>query len=276
MADQHISPDRFPIKARVRRGVGIRSLLATAVGIVLGSAQSLAQNAYITNATSNNVSVINTVTDKVTATIPVGSFPFGVAVARDGRRAYIANNGSETVSVINTATNKVVATIGTRGSVGIAVSPHGDRVYAANLNDQSVSVIDTATHTVIATVPVGIFPYGVAVAGKKVYLTNCTSQCSSAGPATVTVVDATTHRVVATIPVAPDSNAPGLAASPDGTRVYVTNEIGDNVPVIDTATDKIIATIPVGLSTSAAVSPDGTRVYIPNSKSVPASCSWAA
>jgi YVTN family beta-propeller protein len=187
-----------------------------------------------------------------------------VAVSPDGRKVYVANDGSETVSVIDTATNMVIATIGTRGSVGIAVSPDGGRVYAANLGDQSLSVIDTGTNTVIATVPVGVFPYGVVVADKKVYVTNCTAQCSSSSPGTVTVLDAVTDKVIATIPVAPTTNAPGLAVSPDGRKVYVTNEVSDNVPVIDTATDKVIATIPVADSTSSAVSPDGTKVYIPN------------
>jgi len=78
------------------------------------------------------------------------------------------------------------------------------------------------------------------------------------------VVDAATNRVISTIPIASDTNAPGLAASPDGRRVYVTNEIGDNVPVIDTGTDTVIATIPVPISISAAVSPDGSKIYIPN------------
>jgi YVTN family beta-propeller protein len=48
---------------------------------LLGSAQSLAQNAYITNMGSNNVSVINTATNTVIATIPIGSLPFAVAVS---------------------------------------------------------------------------------------------------------------------------------------------------------------------------------------------------
>ena len=80
----------------------------------------------------------------------------------------------------------------------------------------------------------------------------------------MTVLDTATNRVISTIPIASDTNAPVLAASPDGRRVYVTNEIGNNVPVIDTGTDTVIATIPVGVSTSAAVSPGGSRVYIPN------------
>jgi YVTN family beta-propeller protein len=168
------------------------SRLIAAFACILGSAQSLAQNAYITNFdATGTVSVINTATNKVTAAIPVGGFPFGVAVSPDGRRVYVANEGppSQTVSVIDTATNKVIANIGTRGSVGIAASQDGRRVYAANTGDQTVSVIDATTNTLIANVPVGLFPYGVAVTpdSRKVYITDCTSQCGSSAPAVVAV-----------------------------------------------------------------------------------------
>jgi DNA-binding beta-propeller fold protein YncE len=43
--------------------------------------------------------------DTVTATIDVGSHPFGVAVAPNGARAYVTNAASSSVSVIDTATN---------------------------------------------------------------------------------------------------------------------------------------------------------------------------
>src|SRR5712671_3141612 len=82
---------------------------------LLGSAQSLAQNAYITNMGSNSVSVINTATNTVIATIPVGNLPFAVAVSPDGRKVYVtddtSNLHSDTMSVIDTATNTVTATI---------------------------------------------------------------------------------------------------------------------------------------------------------------------
>ena len=73
----------------------------------LASAQALAQNAYITNAYSNTVSVIDTATNTVSATIPVGITPIGVAVKPDGSKVYVANLASNTVSVIDTAANAV-------------------------------------------------------------------------------------------------------------------------------------------------------------------------
>ena len=45
----------------------------------------------------------------VTATIPVGKAPFGVAFTPNGAYAYVTNQISGTVSVINTATNTVTA-----------------------------------------------------------------------------------------------------------------------------------------------------------------------
>ncbi|MBV8890794.1 MAG: hypothetical protein JO266_02270, partial [Acidobacteria bacterium] len=66
---------------------------------------------YVANGASNTVSVIDTAANKVTAAIPVGTAPFGVAVTPDGRRIYVANGASNTVSVIDTATNRVTVAI---------------------------------------------------------------------------------------------------------------------------------------------------------------------
>ena len=105
----------------------------------------------------------------MTATVPVGAGPYGVAVPPDGDRVYISNPGSDTVSVLDTVTNTVTATIpvnaGSTGTClgntpcnGVAVTPDGRKVYVGNRGLNSVSVINTATNTVIATVPVGAFP----------------------------------------------------------------------------------------------------------------------
>jgi YVTN family beta-propeller protein len=220
----------------------IRGLLATAtllVACLLGSAQSLAQNAYITNFGSNTVSVIATVTNTVSATIPVGGAePYGVAVAPDSSKVYVANQSSGTVSVIATATNTVSATIPV-GSFpyGVAVTTDGSKVYVANEGSNTVSVIATATNMVTATIPVGAAPEGVAVSpdGSKVYVVD-------EGSGTVAVIDTATNTVSATIQVG--TFPEGVAVSPDGNKVYVANFGSDNVAVIATATNMVTATIP--------------------------------
>ena len=61
------------------------------------------------------MSVIATSSNTVTATIPVGTAPIGVAFTPDGTEVYVANNGG-TVSVISTATNLVTNTVTVGGA----------------------------------------------------------------------------------------------------------------------------------------------------------------
>ena len=77
----------------------------------------------MTDASSNTVSVIDTATNTVVATIPVGDHPFGIAITPDGTRAYVTDIISRTVSVIDTATNTVVATSPIEEPFGIAITP---------------------------------------------------------------------------------------------------------------------------------------------------------
>src|ERR1700754_3796257 len=82
--------------------------------------------AYITNFHNDSVSVIDTATNTVIATVAVGASPFGVAVAPDGSRVYVANWLGNTVSVIDTATNAVIATVAVGNNPrGVAVHPDG-------------------------------------------------------------------------------------------------------------------------------------------------------
>jgi YVTN family beta-propeller protein len=138
--------------------------------------------AYVTNFVSNSVSVIETATNAVTATIRVGVEPYyGVAITPDGTRAYVTNEGSNSVSVIKTATNKVVKTIPV-GIVpaGIAITSDGSRAYVANEGfSDFVSVIDIKANTVVATIPVGVNPFGVAIT--PVQAPTSKEQCKNGG-----------------------------------------------------------------------------------------------
>lgn len=127
-------------------------LAAIALCFIYALAQA-APFAYIANAGSNSVSVIDTVTDTVVKTIPVGATPDAVAVSRHGKRVYVANFGSNTVSVIDGASWTVIATIpvGTH-PVAVAVDAFDERVLVANRTSKSATVIDAATNTVIGTV----------------------------------------------------------------------------------------------------------------------------
>ena len=241
--------------------------------LMLVSIAGAAPFAYITNYLDNTVSVIDTATNTVTSTVPVGSSPIGVAVTPDGTKVYVANSGANSlngeddgsVSVIDTAKNIVIATVKVGPNPNnVAVTPDGTKVYVTSslfsyrsAGDTFVSVIDTATNTVTATVNVGVQQGAVAITpdGTKVYVTK--------GDATVSIIDTATNTVIGTVPV---GNSPlGIAVTPDGSKVYVTNNWDGTVSVIDTATNTVTATVPLGRYSSpfgVAVTPDGTKVYV--------------
>ena len=126
---------------------GLVAIAGFALAGVVDSAQSLAQNAYITNHVSNTVSVIDTATNTVTATIPVGAGPIGVAVSPDGGRVYVTNDFDNTVSVIDTTTNTLIATIPVGSdplAFGIFIQPaprFAGTPGKANCHGQSVSAL---------------------------------------------------------------------------------------------------------------------------------------
>ena len=215
--------------------------------------------AYITNLVSNNVSVINTSTNAVVSTIPVGNEPYGASVSPDGSRVYVTNILTNNVSVINTATNTVIATVLVGSNPwGLAVSADGSKVYVANQASNNVSVINTTTNTVVSTIGVGTGPQGVTVSpdGSRVYVAN-------SGSGNVAVISTATNTVITTIGVA--SSPVGIVVSPDNSRVYVANIGSNNVSVINTLTNAVIATIGAGAGAAGvAISPDGSRVYVSN------------
>ena len=70
-----------------------------------------AANEGTKNNIDNTVSVIDTITNKVVATVVTGKGAHGVVVTDDGSRALIANTVDSTVSVIDTATQRVTRSI---------------------------------------------------------------------------------------------------------------------------------------------------------------------
>lgn len=262
-------------------------------------APSSSQFAYIPCATSDYVSVVNTSTNSILTTIPVGDFPEGVAVNPDNSKVYISNQNSNNVSVISTASNSVVSTITVGNSPeSIIVSPNGSRVYVCNYLGASVSVINAATNTVVATIPVTGNPSGIAITndGGKVFVshvfddritvintaTNTVSGTfsSSVRPtgmrvspdgsklyvccifsSLVRVYSTTTYAQLGTIPTA---NGPGnVALSPDGSKVYVASSLVDAITVANASDNSVIATIPMAVFPSGlSVTPDGSKLLV--------------
>jgi YVTN family beta-propeller protein len=141
------------------------SLISAFVALSFGVANAQ-PFAYVTNSTSSNVSVIDTSTNQVLPTIPVGGIPIDVAITPDGAFAYVTNFESFNVSVIDTSTNTEVLPRIPVGAnpLGVAITPDGAFAYVVNHSNHNVSVIDTSTNTeVFPRIPVVSGPFGIAI-----------------------------------------------------------------------------------------------------------------
>jgi YVTN family beta-propeller protein len=65
----------------------------------------------------------------VTARIPVGHNPRGLALSPDGKRLYVANRLDDTLSVIDTKAEKVISTINLGGPKNIDALRRGERLF---------------------------------------------------------------------------------------------------------------------------------------------------
>lgn len=65
----------------------------------------------------------------VSARIPVGHSPKGLALSPDGKRLYVANRTDDTISVVDTAARKVVSTISLGGDTAPTARRRGERLF---------------------------------------------------------------------------------------------------------------------------------------------------
>jgi PQQ-dependent catabolism-associated beta-propeller protein len=240
--------------------------------------------AYVTNEDSQELSVIDTRTDSVVATIPVGTRPRGVRVSRDGKTVYVALSGSprcpptmpdeeceklaadkskDGIAVVDVATRKVSRVLpGGSDPETFDISEDGSTLFVSNEDANTASIVDISSGKVRSTVSVGREPEGVRLepGGAVVWVTGETDH-------NLTLLDTKTGKVLGQVGVG--KRPRDLAFSPDGKLAYVTSEIDGTVWVIDVPARKATKVIqlpkdskPMGV----VVSSDGKRVYVANGR----------
>ena len=205
---------------------------------------------------------------RVSATIPVGKHPEGVAVDPAIHRAYTADYGANAVSVIDTRTHTVTATIPVgRGPIGLAVDTATHAIYTANNRDDSVSVVDPMTRSVIATIAAGTNPWGIAIdtAAHTAFTANNWDN-------TVSVINVDNRSVMATVQVGKHPEM--VAVDPTTHTAYVTNNSDGTLSVIDTAHDAVTTSAisvgngPLGVAVDPAAHAAYTANYTDNTVAV--------
>jgi YVTN family beta-propeller protein len=250
-----------------------------------------------------NISVIDATDDKVVATIPLdvklvqtgvelNQNSSAIAVTPDGKHVYVTTGLCSSndfdcsprpedvyyaVWVIDTTTNKVVAASPGKGFVqAITFSPDGKHTYLANYDSDSplppqVLVFDTGNS--ISLPPFGaVNAIAITPDGRHLYIPYVLFSLAFPLPETiVAIIDTMTNTVAQTIQVETTPSGAtltGVAVTPDGKYVYVSNQVSNSVAVIDTVSNTIVKTILVGTSPAGvAVTPDGKYLYVSNQAS---------
>lgn len=283
---------RSPLRPRrARAAVRVLCVLTPCALLAGGSSSSsrthgepqrtaVGELAYVSNEAGRTLTVIETATDRVVATIPVGTRPRGVRVGKGGRVVYVALSGSprcpptmpdeecakltsdrsqDGIAIVDATTRTVTRVLpGGVDPEQFDVSPDGRRLYVANEAVASASIVDIASGRVEREVPVGREPEGVraSAAGGLFYVT-------SEGDNEVAAVEAATGRVTGRVKV--DRRPRDLVLMPDGRRYYVSSELGGSVSLVDARQHRVLQRIampqgarPMGL----ALAPAAGRLYV--------------
>lgn len=254
MADRRVSAPGFLLTA---------ALLLTA----LSAAPAAAGTLLVANKSDATVSLVDTGSGKVVATLPTGRGPHEVAVSPDGETAIVADYGTReapgsTLTVIDLPGKRVAKTIDlgehTRPH-GVQFLPGGGRAAVTTEGSRSLLVVDLETGKVASAIATGAeVSHMVALSpgGERAYVANI-------GSGSATVIDLAGGAKVAD--VATGEGAEGIAATPHG--VWVTNREAGTVTLIDPETLKVAATIPSpGFPIRAEATPDGRHVLVTNAE----------
>lgn len=230
------------------------------------AAASCPTNAYVSNSGSDSISVIDTSTHKVLATVPTGKAPVNPTFTPDRRQVYVSNSQDTTITVIDVQTGmaKTIPAGGERPS-GLAFSPDGKTLYVSLISQDyaspgSVHSIDLATGQMSTPIRMGADPERIALTprGDRLYVNNLLD-------GTMAVIDTAKNSVLTTLMLGDLPFNPLM--SPDGSVVYVGVMSANHIAVVDTTTNQVTRTIPADSPNGMTYSQDYQTLFVSNALS---------
>jgi YVTN family beta-propeller protein len=221
----------------------------------------------------HTLSIVDPVTLKITARIPVGEDPHEVIASTDGKIAYVCIYGGGSLhelNVIDLVAQKPLVNVDTRPLFG----PHditfvNGKAWFTAEGSKSVGRYDPATGKLDWSMGTGqdrTHMIHVTPDGKKIYTTNISSGTVSILTNTQKTLPpgATAHEdwKQTVVPVSPGCE--GFDVSPDGSSLWTASAEDGMIFIVDLGTKKVISTIDAKVSGANRLkfTPDGKRVFI--------------
>ncbi|NVN99724.1 MAG: YncE family protein [Geobacteraceae bacterium] len=252
-----------------------KSLMTAICVLATANIVSAAPFAYVANSGTKNVSVIDTATNTVTATVAlpdtqptIHPYAYSVTVGASGQYVYVGLQDTNEVTVIDAATNAVVKRIGlgTDSPGGLAVNAAETRLYVTSNKSNTLIIINitgsgaseitrVAVETAAQSNPEGVV---LSPDGKKAYVANSTT-----GSIAEISLDEANNVYTRTnlISLVNNTSPYGLAINSTGTKLYAASYNG-TASVINTST-RAVTDLPVAAGYSVSVSADNSKVYFP-------------
>ena len=187
------------------------------------------KKAYIANGGGNSISVIDTNTNTVIKTIPVGISPFSVAINEKNNRIYVLNTGAPvSVSVIDGTTDTISDTLSLPSSLcrHMCINPITNKLYVP-INNTTI-VVDTITNTIVKTITLSNGPLafvGVDFISNKIYVKTLWNKI-------VNVIDGNNDTVLESISV-PNNNFCGwLQTNSFINRSYLSDQSDGDIDIV--------------------------------------------
>ncbi len=253
---------------------------------------------FAVDQTNFRLTIIDTRKMKVIKSVPVGRYPFGVALTNDEKKVYVANVGmfqySKISDIEETSDYKKALDFSPFGynteemKNGIVT----DSLFIPGLGDPNsnlafsvwaISVEDLNNPRVISRIKtgnlVGQMVEGIpAVGGSSPNSLVATSNyifVSNGNNDNITVIDVKNDSIIKEIYLKPDDAIKqfrgiipfGLAVTPDETKLFVAESGINSIGVIDLPAFKVTGHIPTGWFPSRLkATPDGRKIIVTNAK----------
>lgn len=264
----------------IAEGVFFATLIYSTAGC---SAQSVSRKSLLAlSKTDHTLAIVDPVTLKVMARVPVGEDPHEVIASSDGKTAYVSIYGGGSLhelNIIDLVTQKPLRNVDTRPLFG----PHGltfvnGEVWFTAEGSKSVGRYDPATGKLDWCMGTGqdrTHMIYVTEDGKKIYTTNVSTGTVSLlidtliQPGQFAPPNAKPHEdwTQTVIPVSRGSE--GFDVSPNGSELWTASDEDGTIFIIDLAAKKLATKIDAKVlgANRLKFTPDGKQVFISSLRS---------